>query len=621
MAIEETHAGMESHNSPCSGFVTVDDDGIPCAGFRQCSSSKGVAGGQPWDVPLELRCANNTNLTSWSDPIYLYDVFFYRALPYDPVRPWKDADGMWYSGISTDACNATGERCGLGGEFDMWRSPALRGPKAKWERIATPLISTNKSYPCDTKGNCALKTGEFVTSGYFGAVPGDPLQGKTRVFTANQRATTFYVGEQLNGSPLVVNYSRTGSVGVIDHGDYTMARTLGSDPNQVYVAGRRVIVGWIMSSPASQSLARDLTFSPDRQLLQQFVPELKSLRQDDTHKHATAATAPYHTGQQFEVYAEFGITPGKGPGVPAGEGWTTVLSKGAFGAARVTPDGLEKMLFQQSPDRIIRRECPRCPDDVYKVVYYRRLTPLNGLDLVLTLASNWTDYQNVLNTDFEMYSTLKDAQTRTQSARWMTCNYNDKSGVGAFRDCGPKEPVSNNWNSFSGRGGPDDIRFAVATSASPQPEPPAVPSGAPGNFGVSLLGDNINIVGPDGEINNKESAGAGAAASAPVSAASSSSSSGTLLTINSGSMTVSVNATAQGGPFISAPILPANATTVYVHAIIDHSIIEVIFNNQTAFTFKTAPASNTSDLISIYGKGFNSASLDTWQLTSANNLN
>lgn len=96
MAIRETHAGMDSDDSPCSGFVTVDDEGNVCAGFRQCGSTKGVDGGKAWDVPLELRCAEDANLTNWSEPIYLYDVFFYRALPYDPIRPWKDADGMWW---------------------------------------------------------------------------------------------------------------------------------------------------------------------------------------------------------------------------------------------------------------------------------------------------------------------------------------------------------------------------------------------------------------------------------------------------------------------------------------------------------------------------------------------
>ena len=103
----ESYAGFHSLSSPCSGFATVDDDGNPCVGFRQCSSDRGVAGGQAWDAPLELRCATNASMQAFGPNQYLYNVSFYRALPYDPVRPWKDTDGQWYSTISTDGCNAT----------------------------------------------------------------------------------------------------------------------------------------------------------------------------------------------------------------------------------------------------------------------------------------------------------------------------------------------------------------------------------------------------------------------------------------------------------------------------------------------------------------------------------
>ena len=37
----ESWEGFISKDSPCSGFVTVDDGGMPCAGFRQCSSTTG----------------------------------------------------------------------------------------------------------------------------------------------------------------------------------------------------------------------------------------------------------------------------------------------------------------------------------------------------------------------------------------------------------------------------------------------------------------------------------------------------------------------------------------------------------------------------------------------------
>jgi hypothetical protein len=32
--LHETYEGMDSNDEPCSGFATVDDDGVPCAGFR-----------------------------------------------------------------------------------------------------------------------------------------------------------------------------------------------------------------------------------------------------------------------------------------------------------------------------------------------------------------------------------------------------------------------------------------------------------------------------------------------------------------------------------------------------------------------------------------------------------
>ena len=39
-------------------------------------------------------------------------------------------------------------------------------------------------------------------------------------------------------------WDRLGAVGYYDHGNLSMARTLGSnDPNQVAVAGRRVLIG------------------------------------------------------------------------------------------------------------------------------------------------------------------------------------------------------------------------------------------------------------------------------------------------------------------------------------------------------------------------------------------
>ena len=324
-AMNETHAGMVSDSVPCSGFVTVDDTGVPCAGFRQQTATHGVDGGKPWDVPLELRCALNDKLTQWSGPIWLYDVFYYRFLPYDPVRPWVDTDGLWYSTISTDGCNATnstslpaahraakgaakgaaaaaarshaaadrtpGEQadagggsksgsiyCKEGGRLDLWRSPALRGNASNWTYVG-PMFTTARS----SQGNQITK--EFVTTGYFGFGDG----GATRVVTQNAKGANYWIGTQSNGSNFTVDWTDFGSTGYYDYGSLTMARTLGGDPNQVAKPGRRTLVGWIGTKnvekpgPASQSLARDLTLFEGGQpaskvLLQQFVPELQGLR-------------------------------------------------------------------------------------------------------------------------------------------------------------------------------------------------------------------------------------------------------------------------------------------------------------------------------------------------------
>ena len=87
---------MDSLDSPCSGFVAVNDDNQVCAGFRQCSSTKGVTGLNPsahaWDVPMEVRCATNDNLTTWGPPQWIYDVYVnglgMMMLPTVYCTPW-----------------------------------------------------------------------------------------------------------------------------------------------------------------------------------------------------------------------------------------------------------------------------------------------------------------------------------------------------------------------------------------------------------------------------------------------------------------------------------------------------------------------------------------------------
>lgn len=365
-AVHETYKGMDSNTDPCSGFATVDDDGTVCAGFRQCGSSKGIQapGYHDWDVPLEVRCALNDNLTAWNDasPEYLFNVSFYRPVPYDPARPWKESDGNWYVMLSFDHCNVTTKKspCPEGGMLVMWKSPALRGPKADWQYVGPVFTSNATVIPG------AFLEKEFVTIDYIGSLKGDPkANGATRLFLNNvggngggvgccSGTTSFFVVEQAApGAPLV----EVGPQGMVDWGSFavkpsslrrrgggidaatasgssggmgawpgiehldgtksrgfSMARTLGSEEaDQVTKPGRKVLIGWtgpadgstpyIKNYASAQSLPRELSLGPDRSLRQAFVSELQILR--DVHTSVTGKQAwfPVPAGLQAEVLA------------------------------------------------------------------------------------------------------------------------------------------------------------------------------------------------------------------------------------------------------------------------------------------------------------------------------
>jgi len=61
----------------------------------------------------------------------------------------------------------------------------------------------------------------------------------------------------------------------------------------------------------------------------------------------------------------------------------------------------------------------------------------------------WSNKGNRFHHDFEIFSTLKDAEKMRNP--WKACNYNDR-GVAFPRDCGPRGHVGGQWNSLT-RGG------------------------------------------------------------------------------------------------------------------------------------------------------------------------
>merc|ERR1719266_493773 len=99
---------------------------------------------------------------------------------------------------------------------------------------------------------------------------------------------------------------------------------------------------------------------------------------------------------------------------------------------------------------IICRVCPGCASS-HEHICYKRLTKPAGAasNGYILFTTNWYNDSNVLNTDFELYSSLEDA--KIGSNKWNYCNYNDP-GIGFPRDCGPTDAVGGQWNSRN-RGG------------------------------------------------------------------------------------------------------------------------------------------------------------------------
>ena len=99
----------------------------------------------------------------------------------------------------------------------------------------------------------------------------------------------------------------------------------------------------------------------------------------------------------------------------------------------------------------------------------------------------------------------------------------------------------------------------------------------------------------------------------------------TTVTLMPWSGLVAVNATLQGNAEVRAGPLPPPCTVATcgvmggwkVHAILDHSILELIVNNATAFVVYVSPASASATQVAMLaGKGGSRV----WQLQSANNV-
>ena len=84
-----------------------------------------------------------------------------------------------------------------------------------------------------------------------------------------------------------------------------------------------------------------------------------------------------------------------------------------------------------------------------------------------------------------------------------------------------------------------------------------------------------------------------------------------------------LNGTTLGNPDVRAGPIPPSADPSEsdfawtVHMIVDHSIVEVIVNDEIAFVLYVAPAKGTEGNVRVYGR--DGARADIWQLNDAHN--
>ena len=144
-------------------------------GSDRCTSDKGVAGfPDAWDVPWRSGVLSTfgQSILVFERPDYLFNVSFWRAIPYDPARPWREkSTGKWSQLLSMDACNETDHRnvkgkiCPGGGRLVMWESPALRGDEADWKMVGD-VWTDNTTVLSD-----GFLSHEFVTIDFLGSMP------------------------------------------------------------------------------------------------------------------------------------------------------------------------------------------------------------------------------------------------------------------------------------------------------------------------------------------------------------------------------------------------------------------------------------------------------------------
>ena len=141
--------------------------------------------------------------------------------------------------------------------------------------------------------------------------------------------------------------------------------------------------------------------------------------------------------------------------------WIPLFSRGTYGDQALSGRVFNQKIYSmadQSPNKmpIIKRDCAECVGS-HKEIYYKRRTSTKSANYYHNLLLTWTDSQNKMHKDFDIYSSLDDAVNNRNP--WMWCNFND-GGVAFPRDCGPRRHTGGQWSSLT-RGGIRSYRFSV----------------------------------------------------------------------------------------------------------------------------------------------------------------
>ena len=130
--------------------------------------------------------------------------------------------------------------------------------------------------------------------------------------------------------------------------------------------------------------------------------------------------------------------------------WTKVVSNGAYGAVNIGRDMVDQLFALSGTigTKIFARDCFDCTSDDHKLIFYKRLTSIpSAFSIYEMFSSNFVSENNVLDVDFELYSSYQDAVAG--SNKWISCGYGG-SGLGFPGTCGPSTAATGQWNNLDG---------------------------------------------------------------------------------------------------------------------------------------------------------------------------